>query len=142
MKKFLLTVFKVSLFQILIIGVLAAIKYFLKEYKIIEKIEWPYIWVLLCAGVLFVLAISIRGIVENQGHSMESWEAQPRTNFKRKFLVGLAKWGMVIPTAMAFILYLYIILPSSWLMAVFLYAAIVLRNCFEFFSKKEATENV
>ena len=49
MKKFLQAAFKITLFQIIVIAVLATLKYILTSYNIIDKIEKPFIW--LCIGM-------------------------------------------------------------------------------------------
>ena len=91
-------------------------------------------------GVIFVLAVSIIGIIENRGQSFEEWKTQAKKSQKEKVMASFASWGLTIPVALAFVLFLYIIAPTSIYMVIALYSGIVIRNCIEFFSGKQKSK--
>ena len=142
MKRFLLAAFKITPFQATFIAILAALKYVLTFYKIIDIIEKPFVSFCLGAGVLFIFAISIKGFIENRGKSFEEWNSNPNKSTKEKLIAGFASWGVTIPSVLVGILWLYIITPTSLYMALALYAGIIIRNCITFFSVKEAQQTI
>ena len=141
MKKFLYAAFKITLFQIFLIVFFSILKYVLITYKLIDKIQKPFIWICLGAGILFLLAVSIIGVVENKGESYEKWQVKPEKSGKEKFLGTFVTWGLAIPTALIYLLFLYVVAPTSLGLFIALYAGIVIRNIFQFFSKKNASLN-
>lgn len=140
MKRFLLAAFKITPFQIAFVAVMAFLKYILTAYKITDKIEKPFTWICLSAGAVFVIAAGIMGLVENRGQSFEDWEKQPKKSTGEKLMAGFASWGVAIPAALALVLFLYMITPTSVYMAIALYLGIVIRNCIAFFSTERAPQ--
>lgn len=142
MKKFLFATFKTSLFQIVFILLFVGIKYLFTNYKLIDKIEKPLVWFCLGAGVIFVLALSVIGFIENSGKTIEEWKSNPKKTRIEKFMANFASWGFAIPSVLGFIILIYIITPTSILMFIALYAGIVFRNCILFFSEKQTQEAI
>ncbi len=135
MKRFLQAAFKITLFQVIFIAILASLKYVLTTYEVIDKIQKPFIWICLGGGLLFVFAIGMMGIIENRGKSFEEWQANPSESTKERLTAGFVSWGIAIPGILAYILFLYIITPTSVYMFIALYAGIIIRNCIIFFSE-------
>lgn len=142
MKKILLAAFKITLFQILFNLVLSGLKYTLTTYKIIDKIEKPFVWICLGAGAIFVFAIGIKGFIENRGKSFEEWNSNPEKSARDKFMAGFVSWGIAIPAVLAYVLFVYFITPTSVLMFIALYIGIVIKNCINFFSEKHAQQTI
>jgi hypothetical protein len=136
MKKFLQAALKITWFQVFIIIFFTSLKYILVTYHLDDNIQKPFIWTCLGAGLIFLLALSITGIVENRGERYESYEARMQAMGKAKVLMAFVTWGLAIPAALAYATFLYIIAPTSWYLFIALYAGIVIRNIFEFLSKK------
>ncbi len=139
MKKFLQAAFKITVFQILFIASVILIKYVLTAYKLIDKIQKPFIWICFGAGVLFVLALSINGVVENRCESFEQWRTKRRKSTMEKILSSFSTWGFTVPIALAYVLLLYVIIPTSLVMFIALFAGIVIRNSIDYFSNKHTS---
>jgi hypothetical protein len=137
MKRFLQAAFKITLFQIIFIIVIASLKYVLDTYNAIDKIQTPFLWICLGAGVIFVFAVATVGLIESRGTTFEEWKGNPKKSTKERLLAGFVSWGTIVPSILAFVLFLYIIAPTSVLMFIALYAGIVIRNCITFFSEKQ-----
>ena len=140
MKNFLKAAFKITLFQVIFIVVLSALKYVLVTYRITDNIQKTLVWIFFIAGILFVIAVGIMGIIEDRGQSVEAWQASPKKTMKEKIWAALASWGYAIPVALAYVFGLYMIIPTSIEMAIALYAGIVIRNCIDFFAKKQSPQ--
>ncbi len=139
MKRFLQAAFKITLFQIIFIIVFASLKYVLDTYNVIDKIKTPFLWIFLGVGIIFVFAVATVGLIESRGTTFEEWNANPEKSTKERLIAGFVSWGTIIPSILAFVLFLYLITPTSVLMFIALYAGIVIRNCITFFSEKQTT---
>ena len=139
MKKFLQAAFRITLFQIFIVLFFSGLKYVLTTYKLEDKIQRPFIWTCIGAGVLFVLAVGITGLIENRSGSYEKWQTKPQKSGGEKILAACITWGIAIPTGLAYVLFLYVIAPTSLSLLIALYGGIVIRNSIRFFSKEQTS---
>jgi len=137
MKRFLQAAFKITLFQIISMIVLASLKYVLNTYNVIDKIKTPFLFIFLGVGIIFVFAVATVGLIESRSITFEEWNASPQKSTKERLMAGFVSWGTIIPSIMAFVLFLYLITPTSVHMFIALYAGIVIRNCITFFSDKQ-----
>ncbi len=136
MIKFLQAAFRISFFQLILLGIFAALKYTLNNTGLTAKITEPFFWVYLGAGVIFMAAASIRALKENkEGNEAAETNNQPKT-LTQKALAGFAQWGMAIPATLALALFIYMITPTSVWSAIALYAGIVIGNVIRYFSNK------
>ncbi|MGG9961185.1 hypothetical protein [Ferruginibacter sp. SUN106] len=135
MRKFFLAAFKITLFQVFLIVFFSTLKYILTSYKLTDKIQQPFIWICFGAGIVFVLAIGITGIIEDRFGSYEEWLVKPQKNATERLLAIFSSWGTAIPVALAYVLLLYIFIPTTLSMFIALYAGIVIRNSIHFFAK-------
>lgn len=136
MIKFLQAAFRISFFQLILLGIFAALKYTLNNTGLTAKITEPFFWACLGAGLIFMAAASIRAFLENKAvNAGTETNDQPKT-LTQKVLTGFAQWGMAIPTTLALALFIYMITPTSVWSAIALYAGIVIGNCIRFFSNK------
>jgi hypothetical protein len=136
MKKLLL-IFKITWFQAFIIVLFSSLKYILVTYQLDDKIRKPFIWTSLGAGVIFLVALSITGIIENRGETYENYRTRMQAAGSGKFLISFVTWGVTIPVALAYAIFLYLVAPTSWDLLAALYAGIVIKNIIQFFSKEQ-----
>ena len=141
MKTFLQAAFKITWFQVILIAIMSGIKYIFTTYAIIEKIQQPFIWICLSAGVLFLFAVGIMGYIENKGSSLEAWKSDPQKSPFEKLMAGLASWGFAIPAVLGYFIFLYLIMPTTILMLIALYLGIVIRNCFAYYKEKQERQS-
>jgi TRAP-type C4-dicarboxylate transport system permease large subunit len=80
------------------------------------------------------------GIIENRGQSFEEWKANPKKSMKEKFVAGFASWGFTIPIILTYVVFFYMMAPTSISMFIALYAGIVISNCINFFSAKRTQQ--
>jgi hypothetical protein len=137
MKKLLQAAFKITWLQVFVILFFSTLKYGLLTYDLDGKIQKPFIWTCLGAGLVFLLALSITAIIENRGESYESYRARMQTSVKGKLLIGFVGWGLIIPAGLAYVSFLYLFAPTSWYLFVALYAGMVIRNIIRFVSKEQ-----
>ncbi len=142
MKRFLLAAFKITLFQVLFISVMTGLKFILTDNKIADKIEIPFFGICLRTGVIFFFSLIIMGIIENRGKSFKEWNSEPKKSAIEKFIASFVSWGIAIPIALAYVLFFYIITPTSFLMFISLYAGIVINNCISFFSENQTQQTI
>ncbi|NNV54462.1 hypothetical protein [Limnovirga soli] len=138
MKRFLLAAYKITLFQVLFISVMTGLKFILTVYKI----EIPFFWICLGTGVIFFFSLIIMGIIENRGKSFKEWSSEPNKSTIEKFIASFISWGIAIPLALTYVLFFYIITPTSFLMFISLYAGIVIGNCISFFSGNQTHKTI
>ena len=137
MKKLLRAAFKISLWELLVIIVFGAFKYILVTYGLSDKISKPFIWICLGAGILFLFALGVVGIFENKRISLETWEAEDNGSKWRRLVALFVVWGQFIPTALGFLLFIYLIAPTTVSVFIALVVGIVLRNSIHFFEQRK-----
>lgn len=136
MKKFWLMVIKPGLFQLALILVFSLIKYLLETFEITSKIETPFLIVLICSFVLLIIAIGISGIIENRGQSYETWLEESKSHNKNAALIGFITWSKILAASMAFLLFAYVIAPTTIEVIMILAGIILIRNFVVFFTSR------
>jgi hypothetical protein len=142
MKRFFSAAFKITWFQIFIIVFFCTLKYILIYSKLESKVQGFYLWTLLGAGLVLLITVGIKGAIENTKGNYEHWETTIRQSKTGKALVTFLNWGMILPAALVFVLFLYLIAPTSWSMAIALYVGIVIRNTINFFEQKKTESTI
>ena len=140
MKRFLQAAFNITLFQVVVIVILAALKYIFTTYKIFDKMEKPFVWVCLAAGLLLVFAAAITGIIEKGGLSFEEWKDKPKKTILERLTAGFISLGFAIPGVLAYVIFLYVVAPTSMAMVIALFIGMVLKNCITYFLKKQSPQ--
>jgi len=138
MKRFFQAAFAITLFQVIVLLSLSALKFLLIKYEIIDKIKTPFIWVCLSTVFLFVLGLSATGLIERGGQSFEEWKSTHNKSASDRIIANLISWCMTIPIIVSVVFFLYLIAPTSISTFISLYIGIVIRNCIDFFSEEEA----
>jgi len=136
MKKFLQAAFRITLFQVFLILFFSTLKYILMTYRFEDKIQKQFIWSCVGASMLFLFALGITGIIENRGETYEDYQVRAQGTVKGKFITIFVTWGIAIPAALAYALFLYLVAPTSWSLFAALYGGIIIRNVFAYFSQK------
>lgn len=132
MKKFILAVFKISFWEILVVLVLGALKYAFVAYELDDKITRPFVWICLCAGLLFIISLGITGAIENKYGSFEKWETEARSSKTGRFLLTFTTWSRLIPTILGCLIFIYFVAPTTISVFVAFAVIIFLRNSIRF----------
>lgn len=128
MKQFLRAAFKITPFQIAILAGFAALKYFLSETELEEKLKKPLIWAGLALGVIFVSAAGIQGLIENKIDASNSDETKENYHKIAKRLTLFTSFGTGAFFVFWLIITMCILTPTTWLMALFFIAGVVIGN--------------
>jgi hypothetical protein len=136
MKNFLRAAFKITLFQISVILISGAIKYWMVSTGISSQLQTPFLITAGCAFFILLLALGIGGIIENKGQSFESWVQEHSKSRKHAAIGNFVKWGQIIPLALGYLLFIYFIAPTSFALFLTLLAGIVIGNITSYLSGK------
>ena len=137
MKKFLETVFKISLFEILLMMVFTAVKYAITITGISEQIESPFIFACLAALLLFVIAVGIAGRIEDKWQSFDDWKEKHSTSPMHILIAAFVRWGQIVPISLGYLFFAYVIAPTSISFFLVLASAFVIRNALAYLLKKD-----
>ncbi len=140
MIKFLQAACRLTIFQIVLIGSMTLVKYIVIRYHIVSVIGMPLFWICVALGIVFMVSVGLTGLLENRGDSVEEWKNKTVKSTREKLILGFTTWGFAIPVITAYVLFIYIITPTLLLMALALYAGIVIRNCIQYFSDKQSRQ--
>ena len=141
MKKFISAAFHFTLFQVLLILSLSGLKYWISSYELDDHLKLPFVFIGVGAFLILLTALGIGGLLENQGHTVESWVVA-RPNSKVRILVAqFIKWGQVLPIGLGYSIVLYIITPTSLTLFLLFFVGIVLRNIVEYLTKKKDVQS-
>ena len=135
MRKFLRAAFNITPFQILLILVLVVIKFALIEFNFVDRIQTPFLIVLLSSAILFLFAVGIKGHIENKGEAFETWVEKDRPSMIKKLLVSFVTLSLSIPVVIFYLLFLYVATPTSKVLFFGLLVGILINNSYEFFKK-------
>jgi hypothetical protein len=141
MRKIIKSVFRITPFQVLIIGLFSILKYVLNRYNLTEDLERPMIWILLILGFTFIFSVGMYGIFENKQDLSETEQTRRKyMRFEQKY-AGILNLGIGIPALFATALFIYIIVPTTLQMLIALLAGIFLRNLYDYFISKPVPVN-
>jgi TRAP-type C4-dicarboxylate transport system permease large subunit len=137
MIEFLKSAFKVTWFQVILITSFSLLKYVANSYQLVDKFTWPLLWIGLAMALIFIVAVGITGIIEDKelGHN----STKSTTD---RVLATVAGWAFAIPVITAFVMFICVLAPTSWQMAIALYSGIVIRNILDYWKHKEDLKSV
>lgn len=137
MKQFLKTVFRISLFEVMVILVFSLLKYYVEKNGWTDYIVQPFTYLALAMGALFIITVGINGIIENKQDVTE----QDATREKYKSIEEKYAWilsaGIFLPSLTLFVLFIYLVMPTSTGMFIPFIAGILIRNIFNYFSSRQ-----
>ena len=141
MIRFLKAAFTVTWFQIVIVALFSALKYVFQTAKFGEKITIPFIWISFGVVFLFVSTALVINLIDRESNPFEPWKVKSPRSRKQRLLSFYTTWGIAAPVLLFYMFLMYLFAPTSWTLAIALYAGIVIRNIVNFFAKKENTMN-
>jgi hypothetical protein len=142
MKNFLKAAFDITLFQLVFILVSAGIKYVIDTTGISKQLQLPFLIIAAVAVLILLIAFGIQGIIENKGLPFDDWLHQNNGAGKRWFIGKFVSWSQAIPVILAYLFFVYMIAPTSFTMLLVLYIGLVIRNIFNYFTKKQPAESI
>lgn len=137
MLEFLKSALKVTWFQVILIASFSLLKYVANSYRLVDKFGWPLFWIGLAMAFIFIVAVGITGIIEDK----ELVENSTKSKTDR-VLAAIAGWAVAIPVITALVLFIYVLAPTSWQMAIALYIGIVIRNIFDYWKDKQDLKSI
>lgn len=142
MKQFLKHTFHITFFQLLVIGILCILKW------IVNSIELPGNTAKLILSIAFIsllliliIATGIAGSIENKHQSYADWAEKNKALGKYRLLIAFIGWAQAIPAFMFFALLIFTSVKPPLLFGLLLLSSIILRNAFDYFSKRHDAAN-
>lgn len=136
MKVFFKTVFRISLFEVMVILVFSLLKYVAEKNGWSDYIVQPLTFLGLAMGALFIITVGINGIIENKLEITEPEATREKYKAIEKKYAGLLNAGLFFPSLTLFVIFAYIIIPTSTAMFIPFVAGILIRNIFCYFSSR------
>lgn len=141
MKKFLRAAFDITLFQVLLVLSLSGIKYWINSHILVKRLEIPLVYIGMGAFLLLLIALCIIGYLENKGFTVDSWVAARPNSRMRIWIARFTHWGQILPIVLGYSFFLYIVTPTSLTLFIVFFAGIVLRNIYEYLTKKKDVQS-
>ena len=141
MKKFLRAAFDITLFQVLLILSLSGLKYWINYNGFDESVQIYIVIIGMGALLLLLIALGIGGHLENKGYTVNNWVAARPTSRIRIWTARFIYWGQILPNALGFSLFLYLIMPTSLTLFIAFFAGIVIRNIIEYLGKRKNVQS-
>jgi len=136
-KNFFREVFKVTLFDLLLLAGISGIKFLIIKTGFVVKMSGAFIFIFLGLLFVFVAAVGVNGIIENKWGSEKRWKELRSFSEFNKFIETFMVWGQIIPMFLGFVLLVYFIAPDSLSFFLVLAAALFVRNLLVYlFGKK------
>ena len=132
MKKFLSAAFHITWFQLLLVLSLSGLKYWISSYALGQRLQLPLVFIGMGAFLLLLIALGIGGYLENKGYAVDNWVAARPNSRIRIWIARFTHWGQVLPIALGYSFFLYMIMPTSMTLFIVFFAGIVLRNIIEY----------
>jgi hypothetical protein len=136
MKVFFKTVFRISLFEVMLILVFSLLKYFVEKNGWTDYIVQPFIFLGLAMGALFVITVGINGIIENKQEITEPEATREKYKAIEEKYARILNAGIFFPSLTLLVLFAYMIIPTSTAMFIPFVAGILIRNIFYYFSSR------
>jgi hypothetical protein len=137
MKKFLAVAFHITLFQVLLILVLSGVKYWMSSSGLSHRFQLPLVFIGIGAFLLLLTSLGIGGYLENKGYTVDSWVGSRPNSRIRIWIAQFIHWGQVLPIALCYSLFLYMIMPTSLTLFIVFFAGIVLGNILRYLTKSK-----
>lgn len=136
MQPLLKAVFRITPLQVFVIAFFSLLKYIINKYNLADTLRQPMIYILLGAGLVFIIAAGISGVFENKQALTEPEKTRKKYAALEKRFSGLLNVGFGVPALIALALFIYMVVPTTLLMLFFLLVGIFLGNLFEYFRNK------
>lgn len=136
MQSLLKAVFRITPLQVFVIAFFSLLKYIINKYNLADTLRQPMIYILLGAGLVFIIAAGISGVFENKQALTEPEKTRKKYAALEKRFSGLLNVGFGVPALIAVALFIYMVVPTTLLMLFFLLVGIFLGNLFEYFRNK------
>lgn len=136
MQSLLKAVFRITPLQVFVIAFFSLLKYIINKYNLADTLRQPMIYILLGAGLVFVIAVGISGVFENKQALTEPEKTRKKYAALEKRFSGVLNLGFGVPALIALALFIYMVVPTTLLMLFFLLVGIFLGNLFEYFRNK------
>lgn len=136
MKVFFKTVFRISLFEVMIILVFSLLKYVVEKNGWTDYIVQPFIFLALAMGALFIITVGLYGIIENKQEFTEPEATRKKYKAIEKKYARILNAGIFFPSLTLLVLFVYMITPTSIGMFIPFIAGILIRNIFNYFSSR------
>lgn len=136
MQSLLKAVFRITPLQVFVIAFFSLLKYIINKYNLADTLRQPMIYILLGAGLVFIIAAGISGVFENKQALTEPEKTRKKYAALEKRFSGLLNVGFGVPALIALALFIYMVVPTTLLMLFFLLVGIFLGNLFEYFRNK------
>lgn len=136
MQSLLKAVFRITPLQVFVIAFFSLLKYIINKYNLADTLRQPMIYILLGAGLVFIIAAGISGVFENKQALTEPEKTRKKYAALEKRFSGVLNVGFGVPALIALALFIYMVVPTTLLMLFFLLVGIFLGNLFEYFRNK------
>lgn len=136
MQSLLKAVFRITPLQVFVIAFFSLLKYIINKYNLADTLRQPMIYILLGAGLVFIIAAGISGVFENKQALTEPEKTRKKYAALEKRFSGVLNLGFGVPALIALALFIYMVVPTTLLMLFFLLVGIFLGNLFEYFRNK------
>lgn len=136
MKPLLKAVFRITPLQVVVIAFFSLLKYIINKYNLEDTLRQPMIYTLLGAGLVFIIAVGVSGVFENKQAHTEPEKTRKKYAALEKRFSGILNVGFGVPALIAVALFIYMVVPTTFLMLFFLLVGIFLGNFFEYFRNK------
>lgn len=136
MKQFFKTVFRITLFEVMIILVFSLLKYVLEINGWSDYLVQPFIFLGLAMGALFLITVGINGIIENKLEITEPEATREKYKAIEKKYAWILNAGLYFPSLTLLVLFAYIVIPTSTRMFIPFIAGILIRNIYNYFSSR------
>lgn len=136
MQSLLKAVFRITPLQVFVIAFFSLLKYIINKYNLADTLRQPMIYILLGAGLVFIIAVGISGVFENKQALTEPEKTRKKYAALEKRFSGVLNVGFGVPALIAVALFIYMVVPTTLLMLFFLLVGIFLGNLFEYFRNK------
>lgn len=139
MKPLLKAVFRLTPLQVVVIAFFSLLKYIINKYNLADALRQPMTYILLGAGLVFIIAAGINGVFENKQAITEPEKTRKKYAALERRFSGVLNVGFGVPVLIAVASFFYMISPTTLQMLLFLLIGIFLRNLVEYFKKKSAS---
>lgn len=136
MKPFLRAAFHLTPLQALLILFFGAVKYWIVSTGIEKQIKGSFLIVAVSTFFIFLIALGIEGAIENKGKTFESWLQEHPVSGKHMVIGIFVKWARIIPIAIGYLFFAYMITPTSFTLLLALFAGIVIANIVTYVTRK------
>ncbi len=136
LQSLLKAVFRITPLQVVVIAFFSLLKYIINKYNLADTLRQPMIYTLLGAGLVFIIAVGVSGVFENKQAHTEPEKTRKKYAALEKRFSGILNVGFGVPALIAVALFIYMVVPTTFLMLFFLLVGIFLGNFFEYFRNK------